>query len=142
VSTNVSRGQSVVGVDLPIPLFVAHTHHANVLLNILYRAALIWTTLAAKRSQRRRRSQAAKLYRGASPSNDGTELSTAVMPEGFAMTSRQHDAKNSPLDLDKEVLELIKVTADVRRRNVTVIDTSVRDTVPSRHSGADYPFLM
>ena len=74
--------------------------------------------------QRRRRSRAAKLYRGASPSNDGTELSTAVMPEGFAMTSRQHDAKNSPLDLDKEVLKLIKVTADVRRRNVTVIDTS------------------
>jgi len=27
--------------------------------------------------------QADKLYRGASPSNDGTELSTAVMPEGF-----------------------------------------------------------
>ena len=27
-------------------------------------------------------SQAAKLYRGASPSNDGTELSTAIMPEG------------------------------------------------------------
>ena len=26
-------------------------------------------------------SQAAKLYQGASPSNDGTELSTAVMPE-------------------------------------------------------------
>ena len=31
-------------------------------------------------------SQAAKLYRGASPSNDGTELSTAVMPQGFPMT--------------------------------------------------------
>lgn len=91
----------------PIPLFVAHTHHANVLLNIPYRAALIWTTLAAKRSQRRRRSQAAKLYRGASPSNDGTELSTAVMPEGFAMTSRQHDAKNSPLaELDPVKPEL------------------------------------
>ena len=92
--------------------------------------------------QRRRRSQAAKLYRGASPSNDGTELSTAVMPEGFAMTSRQHDAKNSPLDLDKEVLELIKVTADVRRRNVTVIDTSGlgHGSLPSQK--ADYPFLV
>ena len=31
-------------------------------------------------------SQAGQLYRGASPSNDGTELSTAVMPEGFPMT--------------------------------------------------------
>ena len=31
-------------------------------------------------------SQAAKLYRGASPSNDGTELSTAIMPEGVPIT--------------------------------------------------------
>ena len=31
-------------------------------------------------------SDAAKLYRGASPSNDGTELSTAIMPEGLPMT--------------------------------------------------------
>jgi Mn-containing catalase len=31
-------------------------------------------------------SHASKLYRGASPSNDGTELSTDVMPEGFPMT--------------------------------------------------------
>jgi hypothetical protein len=58
------------------------------------------------------------------------------------MTSRQHDAKNSPLDLDKEVLEHIKVTADVRRRNVTVIDTSGSGHGSLRHSGADYPFLV
>ena len=63
------------------------------------------------------------------------------MPEGFAMTSRQHDAKNSPLDLDKEVLKLIKVTADVRRRNVTSSTPQVRHG-SSRHSGADYPFLV
>lgn len=40
-------------------------------------------------------SQAAKLYRGASPSNDRTELSTAVMPEGFRSPSRRSDAKSS-----------------------------------------------
>jgi beta-glucosidase-like glycosyl hydrolase len=31
-------------------------------------------------------SEAGKLYRGASPSNDGTELSTALMPDGFPIT--------------------------------------------------------
>lgn len=40
-------------------------------------------------------SQAGKLYRGASPSNDGTELSTAVMPGGFPMTIAPERAKSS-----------------------------------------------
>ena len=35
-------------------------------------------------------SQAAKLYRGASPSNDGTELSTAIMPEGVPLRARDY----------------------------------------------------
>jgi len=38
--------------------------------------------------------QAAKLYRGASPPNDGTDLSTAVMPEGFPMTIPMNAARN------------------------------------------------
>ena len=38
-------------------------------------------------------SQAAKLYRGASPSNDGTELSTAVMPEGLPDDHRAGTAR-------------------------------------------------
>jgi Mn-containing catalase len=40
-------------------------------------------------------SQAAKLFRGASPSNDGTELSTAVMPEGVPIEIAPERRKNS-----------------------------------------------
>ena len=38
-------------------------------------------------------SEAAKLYRGASPSNDGTELSDAIMPEGRADHHRPRAAR-------------------------------------------------
>ena len=38
-------------------------------------------------------SQAAKLYRGASPSNDGTELSTAVMPRGLSDDDRARTSR-------------------------------------------------
>ena len=58
-------------------------------------------------------SQAAKLYRGASPSNDGTELSTAVMPEGFPMTIAPERREEFAPGLDKELLALIQATAEV-----------------------------
>jgi Mn-containing catalase len=58
-------------------------------------------------------SQADKLYRGASPSNDGTELSTAVMPEGFPMTIAPERREEFSPGLDKELLALIQATAEV-----------------------------
>ena len=58
-------------------------------------------------------SQADQLYRGASPSNDGTELSTAVMPEGFPMTIAPERREEFSPGLDKELLALIQATAEV-----------------------------
>src|SRR6187551_40527 len=58
-------------------------------------------------------SQADKLYRGASPSNDGTELSTAVMPQGFPMTIAPERREEFSPGLDKELLALIQATAEV-----------------------------
>jgi Mn-containing catalase len=58
-------------------------------------------------------SQAAKLYQGASPSNDGTELSTAIMPEGFPMTIAPERREEFSPGLDKELLALIQATAEV-----------------------------
>jgi fructose-specific component phosphotransferase system IIB-like protein len=55
----------------------------------------------------------AELYRGASPSNDGTELSTAVMPEGFPMTIAPERREEFAPGLDKELLALIQATAEV-----------------------------
>ena len=57
-------------------------------------------------------SQADKLYRGASPSNDGTQLSTAVMPEGFPMTIAPERREEFAPGLDKELLALIQATAE------------------------------
>ena len=58
-------------------------------------------------------SQAAKLYRGASPSNDGTELSTAVMPDGVPMTIAPERREEFSPGLDPELLSLIQATAEV-----------------------------
>ena len=58
-------------------------------------------------------SQASKLYQGASPSNDGTELSTAIMPEGFPMTIAPERREEFSPGLDKELLALIQATAEV-----------------------------
>ena len=57
--------------------------------------------------------QAAKLYRGASPSNDGTELSTAVMPEGVPVTIAPERREEFSPGLDPELLALIQATAEV-----------------------------
>ena len=57
-------------------------------------------------------SQADKLYRGTSPSNDATELSTAVMPDGFPMTIAPERREEFAPGLDKELLALIQATAE------------------------------
>ena len=62
-------------------------------------------------------SEADKLYRGASPSNDGTELTTAVMPEGVLMTISPERREEFSPGLDKELLALIQATAEVEMRN-------------------------
>jgi Mn-containing catalase len=59
-------------------------------------------------------SQAAKLYRGASPSNDGTELSTAQMPEGgMPITIAPERREEFAPGLDPELLALIQATAEI-----------------------------
>jgi Mn-containing catalase len=62
-------------------------------------------------------SQAAKLYRGASPSNDGTELSTAIMPDGVPITIAPERREEFSPGLDKELLALIQATAEVELKN-------------------------
>ena len=57
-------------------------------------------------------SQAAKLYRGASPPHDGTDLSTAVMPQGFPMTIPPERREEFAPGLDKDPSALIQVTAE------------------------------
>jgi Mn-containing catalase len=58
--------------------------------------------------------QAAKLFRGASPSNDGTELSTAVMPDGgMPVTIAPERREEFSPGLDPELLALIQATAEV-----------------------------
>ena len=58
-------------------------------------------------------SEAGKLYRGASPSNDGTELSTALMPDGVAITIAPERREEFSPGLDPELLALIQATAEV-----------------------------
>ena len=58
-------------------------------------------------------SEAGKLYRGASPSNDGTELSTALMPDGVPITIAPERREEFSPGLDPELLALIQATAEV-----------------------------
>jgi len=58
-------------------------------------------------------SQAAKLYRGASPSNDGTELSVELMPEGVPIEISPERKEEFAPGLDPELLALIQATAEV-----------------------------
>jgi len=62
-------------------------------------------------------SEAGKLYRGASPSNDGTELSTAIMPEGVPITIAPERREEFSPGLDFELLALIQATAEVELKN-------------------------
>jgi Mn-containing catalase len=61
-------------------------------------------------------SEAGKLYRGASPSNDGTELSTDVMPDGFPMTISPERREEFAPGLDADLLALIQATAEVEMK--------------------------
>jgi Mn-containing catalase len=58
-------------------------------------------------------SQAAKLFRGASPSNDGTELSTDFMPTGVPITISPERREEFSPGLDPELLALIQATAEI-----------------------------
>lgn len=58
-------------------------------------------------------SEAGKLYRGASPSNDGTELSTALMPDGAPITIAPERREEFSPGLDPELLALIQATAEI-----------------------------
>jgi len=57
-------------------------------------------------------SEAGKLFRGASPSNDGTELTTDVMPDGFPMTMSPERKEEFAPGLDPELLALIQAVAE------------------------------
>lgn len=62
-------------------------------------------------------SQADKLFRGASPSGDGTELTTAVMPDdGEPITIAPERREEFSPGLDKELLALIQATAEEELR--------------------------
>ena len=68
--------------------------------------------------------QAAKLFRGASPSNDGTELSTAVMPDGVPITIAPERREEFAPGLDPELLALIQATAEVEIAHIDKTDTT------------------
>ena len=72
------------------------------------------------------RNQADKLYRGASPSNDGTELSTALMPEGVPVTIAPERREEFSPGLDAELLSLIQATAEVEMRATESLDTTAK----------------
>jgi Mn-containing catalase len=68
--------------------------------------------------------QAAKLYRGASPSNDNTELRTELMPEGVPMTIAPERREEFAPGLDTELLSLIQATAEVEIKTAESMDTT------------------
>jgi Mn-containing catalase len=57
-------------------------------------------------------SEAGKVFRGASPSNGGTELTMDVMPGGFPMTISPERREEFAPGLDPELLALIQATAE------------------------------
>jgi len=69
-------------------------------------------------------SQASKLYQGASPSNDGTELSTAVMPQGVPITIAPERREEFSPGLDPELLSLVQATAEMEMKTVDKMDTT------------------
>ena len=70
--------------------------------------------------------QADKLYRGASPSNDGTELSTEIMPEGVPVTIAPERREEFSPGLDAELLSLIQATAEVEMKAAESLDTTAK----------------
>jgi len=62
-------------------------------------------------------SQADKLFRGASPSNDGTELTTAVMPEGAPLQMAPERREEFSPGLDPELLAMVQAVAEMEVRD-------------------------
>jgi Mn-containing catalase len=56
-------------------------------------------------------SQADKLFRGASPSNDGAELKTAIMHDGVPIEIAPERREEFSPGLDAELLQMIQATA-------------------------------
>jgi Mn-containing catalase len=65
--------------------------------------------------------QVAKLCRGASPSNDGTELSVEVMPAGVPITLAPERREEFSPGVDPELLALIQATAEIEIANAEEI---------------------
>ena len=63
-------------------------------------------------------SEADKLFRGASPSNDGTELKTAIMPDGLPIEIAPERREQFSPGLDAELLQMIQATAEQELRKV------------------------
>jgi Mn-containing catalase len=63
-------------------------------------------------------SQADKLFRGASPSNDGAELKTTLMPDGVPIEIAPERREEFSPGLDAELLEMMQVTAEQELRKV------------------------
>ena len=69
-------------------------------------------------------SQASKLYQGASPSNDGTELITKVMPDGVPITIAPERREEFSPGLDPELLALVQATAEMEMKTVDAMDST------------------
>ncbi len=65
-----------------------------------------------------KQSQADKLFRGASPSQDGTELTTAFMPDGVPLKMAPERREEFSPGLDPELLELIQAVAEQEMRTI------------------------
>jgi Mn-containing catalase len=65
-----------------------------------------------------KQSHADMLFRGASPSNDGTELTTAFMPDGVPMEIAPERREEFSPGLDPELLALIQAVAEQEIRDV------------------------
>ena len=64
-------------------------------------------------------SQADKLFRGASPSNDGTELTTAFMPDGAPLVMAPERREEFSPGLDPELLALVQAVAEMEVREAS-----------------------
>jgi Mn-containing catalase len=64
-------------------------------------------------------SQADKLFRGASPSNDGTELTTAFMPDGVPLVMAPERREEFSPGLDPELLALVQAVAEMEVREAS-----------------------
>ena len=64
-----------------------------------------------------KQSHADKLFRGSSPSKDGTELTTALMPDGVPMQMAPERREEFSPGLDRELLKLVQADAEQEMRD-------------------------